>query len=71
LRRQRLLATQAGDVQLRIPKLRKGSFFPLGQTVATPEASSQMLAALVTSALTPPRPRKLLVRAPGAVPASP
>jgi Transposase, Mutator family len=24
-----LLATQAGDVQLRIPKLRKGSFFPV------------------------------------------
>jgi putative transposase len=27
--RSRLLATQAGDVQLRIPKLRKGSFFPV------------------------------------------
>jgi putative transposase len=27
--RGRLLATQAGDVQLRIPKLRKGSFFPV------------------------------------------
>jgi putative transposase len=27
--RPRLLATQAGDVQLRIPKLRKGSFFPV------------------------------------------
>src|SRR3954447_9822173 len=26
--RPRLLTTQAGDVQLRIPKLRKGSFFP-------------------------------------------
>jgi putative transposase len=26
--RSRLLATQAGDVELRIPKLRKGSFFP-------------------------------------------
>jgi putative transposase len=26
--RPRLVATQAGDVQLRIPKLRKGSFFP-------------------------------------------
>ena len=26
--RPRVLATQAGDVQLRIPKLRKGSFFP-------------------------------------------
>ena len=26
--RRRLLATQAGDVELRIPKLRKGSFFP-------------------------------------------
>jgi putative transposase len=26
--RGRLLATQAGDVELRIPKLRKGSFFP-------------------------------------------
>ncbi|GAF49048.1 hypothetical protein RW1_066_00150 [Rhodococcus wratislaviensis NBRC 100605] len=26
--RPRLLATQAGDVQLRIPKLRKGSFYP-------------------------------------------
>ena len=26
--RSRLLATQAGDIQLRIPKLRKGSFFP-------------------------------------------
>jgi transposase-like protein len=24
-----LLATQAGDVELRIPKLRKGSFFPV------------------------------------------
>ena len=27
--RPRLLATQAGDVQLRIPKLSKGSFFPV------------------------------------------
>jgi transposase-like protein len=27
--RPRLLATQAGDVQLRIPKLRKGTFFPV------------------------------------------
>ena len=27
-RRSRLLATQAGDVELKIPKLRKGSFFP-------------------------------------------
>jgi putative transposase len=26
--RPRLVATQAGDIQLRIPKLRKGSFFP-------------------------------------------
>ena len=26
--RPRLLATQAGDIELRIPKLRKGSFFP-------------------------------------------
>lgn len=26
--RERLLATQAGDVDLRIPKLRMGSFFP-------------------------------------------
>ena len=26
--RPRLVATQAGDVALRIPKLRKGSFFP-------------------------------------------
>jgi putative transposase len=26
--RERVLATKAGDVQLRIPKLRKGSFFP-------------------------------------------
>lgn len=26
--RSRLVATQAGDVQLRIPKLRKGSFYP-------------------------------------------
>jgi hypothetical protein len=26
--RDRLLATQAGDVELRIPKLRKGTFFP-------------------------------------------
>ena len=26
--RARLVATQAGDVELRIPKLRKGSFFP-------------------------------------------
>jgi putative transposase len=27
--RPRLVATQAGDIELRIPKLRKGSFFPL------------------------------------------
>src|SRR3712207_2540492 len=27
--RERLLATQAGDLELRIPKLRKGSFFPV------------------------------------------
>jgi transposase-like protein len=27
-RRQRLLATTAGDLELRIPKLRAGSFFP-------------------------------------------
>ena len=27
--RPRLVATQAGDVQLKIPKLRKGSFFPV------------------------------------------
>jgi putative transposase len=27
--RDRLLATQAGDVELRIPKLRKGSYFPV------------------------------------------
>jgi transposase-like protein len=27
--RARLLATQAGDVELKIPKLRKGSFFPV------------------------------------------
>src|SRR4029453_1786461 len=27
--RPRLSSTQAGDVQLRIPKLRKGSFFPV------------------------------------------
>ena len=26
--RERLLATKAGDVDLKIPKLRKGSFFP-------------------------------------------
>ena len=26
--RPRLLTTQAGDIELRIPKLRKGSFFP-------------------------------------------
>lgn len=26
--RDRLLATEAGDVELKIPKLRKGSFFP-------------------------------------------
>lgn len=26
--RDRLLATKAGDVELKIPKLRKGSFFP-------------------------------------------
>ena len=26
--RPRLLATQAGDIELKIPKLRKGSFFP-------------------------------------------
>ena len=26
--RSRLLATQAGDVELKIPKLRRGSFFP-------------------------------------------
>jgi putative transposase len=27
--RPRVLSTQAGDVQLRIPRLRKGSFFPV------------------------------------------
>jgi len=27
--RARLVTTQAGDVGLRIPKLRKGSFFPV------------------------------------------
>ena len=27
--RDRLLATQAGDVELKIPKLRKGSYFPV------------------------------------------
>src|SRR4051794_38988521 len=27
--RPRLLATQTGDVELKIPKLRKGSFFPV------------------------------------------
>jgi putative transposase len=27
--RPRLVSTQAGDIDLRIPKLRKGSFFPL------------------------------------------
>jgi transposase-like protein len=27
--RPRMLATKAGDIDLRIPKLRKGSFFPL------------------------------------------
>ena len=27
--RPRLIATQAGDVELRIPKLRQGSFFPV------------------------------------------
>ena len=27
--RSRLVSTQAGDVQLNIPKLRKGSFFPV------------------------------------------
>ncbi len=27
--RERVLATQAGDLELRIPKLRKGSFFPV------------------------------------------
>src|SRR4051812_24452500 len=27
--RDRLMSTQAGDVELRIPKLRKGSFFPV------------------------------------------
>jgi putative transposase len=27
--RPRILATQAGDIDLRISKLRKGSFFPL------------------------------------------
>lgn len=26
--RHRLLATQAGDTELKIPKLRKGSYFP-------------------------------------------
>src|SRR4051812_17478698 len=26
--RPRLVATQAGDIEVRIPKLRKGSFFP-------------------------------------------
>ena len=27
--RERLLSTKGGDVELRIPKLRKGSFFPV------------------------------------------
>ncbi len=32
--RPRLLATQAGDVELRIPKLRKGSFMPVDPRAA-------------------------------------
>jgi putative transposase len=35
--RPRLLATQAGDVQLRIPKLRKGSFFSGDPGAAPPD----------------------------------
>jgi putative transposase len=34
--RDRLLATQAGDVELRIPKLRKGSYFPVILSTSTP-----------------------------------
>ena len=34
--RPRLLATQAGDVELAIPKLRKGSFFPVDPRTAPP-----------------------------------
>ena len=30
--RPRLLATKAGDIELRIPKLRKGSFFPVASS---------------------------------------
>ena len=70
----------AGDERERIIEARLDGGERLGRgpmddarqlILATPEASTRMLAALVTSALTPPRPRKLLVRAPGAVPASP
>ncbi len=32
--RERLLATKAGDVELRIPKLRTGSFFPPSSSAA-------------------------------------
>ena len=32
--RRRLLTTKAGDVQLQIPKLRKGSFFPVDPRAA-------------------------------------
>ena len=46
--RPRLLATQAGDVELRIPKLRKGSFFP---SILEPRRRiDQALYAVVTEA---------------------
>ena len=32
--RPRMVATQAGDIELRIPKLRKGSFFPVSSSPA-------------------------------------
>jgi putative transposase len=46
--RERLLSTQAGDIELRIPKLRKGSFFP---SILSPRRRiDQALYAVVMSA---------------------
>jgi putative transposase len=45
--RAKLLATKAGDVELRIPKLRKGSFFP---SILEPRRIDQALYAVVVEA---------------------
>src|SRR4029078_12142737 len=46
--RDRLLATQAGDVELKIPKLRKGSYFPV--TLERRRRIAQALYAVVMEA---------------------